>query len=89
MKCKKCGTENKDTVKTCKKCGASLVAVEPIWRPTWKWHLRALLTIYLFLTVVYFAVSLLLSRAPEPYRLRERPKEITPWLNPVQPQPSK
>ena len=54
--------------------------VEPMWRPTWKWHLRVLAGIYVALTGVYFAVSAFLSRVPPPYRLREIPKEITPWM---------
>jgi len=50
------------------------------WRPDWRWHLRALLFIYIFLVVVYFALSLFLSKVPEPFKMRDIPKEMTPWL---------
>jgi hypothetical protein len=50
------------------------------WRPTWRWHLKALAGIYLFLTVFYFAVDRWLSHLPEPYKLRDVPAEMTPWL---------
>lgn len=53
----------------------------PLWRPTWKWHFKVLLGVYIFLGVAYFAISAFLSRLPEPYRLREIPAEITPWLH--------
>jgi hypothetical protein len=53
--------------------------VEPWW-PTWRWHLKALAGIYLFLTIFYFVVDHWLSRLPEPYRLRDIPMEMTPWL---------
>ena len=80
MKCLVCQTDNKDNIKNCRKCGADL-AIEPLWRPTWSWHLRVLGVIYVCLIGVYFAISAFLSRIPAPYRLREIPKEITPWLN--------
>ncbi|MBL0349992.1 MAG: hypothetical protein IPP68_06430 [Elusimicrobia bacterium] len=51
-----------------------------LWRPTWAWHLKTLAVIYLLLTIVFFAVDHFLSRLPEPYRLRDIPPEMTPWL---------
>lgn len=56
-------------------------AARVFWRPDWKWHLRALGIIYAGLVVVYFALSAFLSRVPEPYRMRDIPKEMTPWLD--------
>jgi hypothetical protein len=50
------------------------------WTPNWRWHLKALLAIYSLLVVVYFAVSAFLSKVPEPHRMRDIPKEMTPWL---------
>jgi hypothetical protein len=50
------------------------------WRPSWMWHVKVLAGIYIFLTVFYFAVDHWLSRLPEPYRLRDVPMEMTPWL---------
>ncbi len=50
------------------------------WKPDWRWHLKALLAIYIVLVVVYVAVSQFLSRVPEPYRMRDVPPEMTPWL---------
>lgn len=50
------------------------------WSPSWRWHARALLGIFLFLAVFYFVVDRMLSRLPEPYRLRVPPQEVTPWL---------
>jgi hypothetical protein len=52
----------------------------PLWRPDWRWHLRTLGVIYAALVAVYFALSLFLSRVPEPYRMRDVPPEMTPWL---------
>jgi hypothetical protein len=52
----------------------------PAWAPTWKWHLKALAGIYLFLAVFYVAVNAFLSRLPAPYGLRDIPPELTPWL---------
>ena len=51
-----------------------------LWTPTWAWHLKTLAVIYLLLTIVFFAVDHFLSRLPEPYRLRDIPPEMTPWL---------
>lgn len=51
-----------------------------VWRPSWMWHLKVLAGIYLFLTVFYFAADHWLSRLPQPYRLRDVPMEMTPWL---------
>jgi hypothetical protein len=78
MKCIVCQTDNKDTSKVCRKCGTDL-AIEPLWRPTWKWHLRVLAIIYVVLIAAYFAISTFLSRIPQPYRMRQVPKELTPW----------
>lgn len=52
----------------------------PLWRPTWAWHAKMLAVIYLLLTIAYFAIDRFLSRLPEPYRLRDVPPEMTPWL---------
>jgi hypothetical protein len=73
--------QNKDkSPKVAKPAAAALVAMEPMWNPSWKWHAKTLGIIYVCLVVVYFAVSYLLSRVPPPYKLREVPKELTPWL---------
>lgn len=53
---------------------------EASWRPTWWWHVKTLLVIYVLLTVVFFVVDRFLSRLPEPHRLRDVPPEMTPWL---------
>jgi hypothetical protein len=50
------------------------------WKPDWRWHAKTLLSIYAALAVLYFVLSHLLARAPEPYRLRDIPAEMTPWL---------
>jgi DNA-directed RNA polymerase subunit RPC12/RpoP len=74
MKCPKCGTENKDDAKVCRKCGAELI-VKPVWKPDWKWHLKALAIIYVSLILIFFLVNMWLG----PY-LRKMPKDVTPWL---------
>ncbi|MBV9079772.1 MAG: hypothetical protein JO102_01490 [Elusimicrobia bacterium] len=79
MICAVCQTDNRDNAKTCRKCGADL-NVEPLWRPTWKWHARTLAAIYIVLGVAYFAISSFLKKIPEPYRMRTVPKEVTPWI---------
>jgi predicted amidophosphoribosyltransferase len=79
MICPSCQTDNKDKTNLCKKCGANLTP-PAAWRPTWQWHAKALASIYLILIVLYFAISAILSRVPEPYRMRSIPKDITPWL---------
>ena len=79
MKCIVCQTENKDGVKACKKCGVD-INHELLWQPSWKWHFKVLGVIYAILVVAYFGISQFLSRIPEPYRMREVPKDITPWL---------
>jgi hypothetical protein len=56
------------------------IAAEPLWTPTWAWHLKTLATIYVVLSILYFAISHFLSRVPKPYRMREVPQEITPWI---------
>ena len=78
MKCQKCNTENKDFAKNCKKCGSPLVIV-PVWRPTWKWHLKTLGIIYVVLVILFFAVNALFK----PY-LRKLPQDVTPWLKHTQ-----
>lgn len=79
MKCLVCQTDNKENVKNCRKCGTDL-QLEPLWRPSWKWHGTVLGVIYAGLVVAYFAISAFLSKIPEPYRLRDVPPELTPWL---------
>lgn len=54
--------------------------VTPFWKPTWRWHLTALGFIYAGLVVVFFLLSQFLSRVPQPFRMRDIPKEMTPWL---------
>jgi hypothetical protein len=79
MKCMTCAQENKDTAKTCKKCGRDLT-VPPAWFPDARWHLKTLGIIYASLIVVYFGVSFMLRRLPKPYHIRQIPIEMTPWL---------
>lgn len=80
MKCIVCQTDNKEGARVCRKCGVDM-DTKPLWQPTWRWHAQVLGVIYVVLIVAYFAISSFLSRVPEPYRMREVPKEITPWLN--------
>ncbi|MFH1369270.1 MAG: zinc-ribbon domain-containing protein [Elusimicrobiota bacterium] len=75
MKCFKCQADNKDGSKLCRKCGADL-SPQPLWRPTWRWHLKTLMIIYGILIVVFFTLNALLK----PY-MRKIPDDITPWLN--------
>ncbi len=79
MKCVDCGVDNKDTMKTCRKCGRDLSVPAP-WQPDALWHARTLGIIYAGLTVLYFGVSAALSKLPRPYNLRAIPVEMTPWL---------
>ena len=79
MKCVVCQNENKEGAKVCKKCGVNL-NLDPVWQPDWRWHMRVLGAIYVALVIGYFAISTFLTRVPEPYRMREIPKDITPWL---------
>ena len=79
MICSVCQTDNKETAKACRKCGIDL-QTPPLWKPTWAWHGRVLLGVYVVLTIAYFAISAFLSRIPEPYRMRKIPKEVTPWI---------
>ena len=79
MICSVCGNDNKEGIKLCKKCGVD-VNIEPLWRPNWKWHASVLGAIYVVLTIAYFAISKFLTDIPEPYRMREVPAEVTPWL---------
>ena len=81
VKCAGCGFENKENVKTCRKCGRDM-AVPPAWQPDAAWHLKTLAAIYAALTVFYFGVSAVLSKLPKPYQLRDIPVEMTPWLAP-------
>jgi hypothetical protein len=74
MKCFKCQTENKEGVKLCKKCGSELNQ-PPLWKPSWKWHLKTLSIIY----VVLFAAFIVLNIVLKPYT-RKVPQDITPWL---------
>jgi len=79
MICIVCQTDNKDTAKACRKCGIDM-ATPALWTPSWAWHGKVLAAIYLGLTVAYFAISTFLSKIPEPYRMRQVPKEVTPWI---------
>ncbi len=78
MKCPQCAVENKDTVKSCKKCGMNL-QLPPLWQPSWAWHRKTLVIIYGLLIVSFFVVRAKLK----PY-MRHLPPEITPWLYPHQ-----
>ncbi|OIO74606.1 MAG: hypothetical protein AUJ85_05220 [Elusimicrobia bacterium CG1_02_37_114] len=75
MKCPKCNAENKNDAKICKKCGTQII-VEPLWKPSWKWHVKTLAIIYVFLIILFFLLNWLLK----PY-MRQLPKDVTPWLN--------
>ncbi len=75
MKCQNCGFVNKPEAKNCKKCGKPLI-VEPLWKPSFKWHLKVLAVIYVVLIVLFFLLNHLLK----PY-MRQLPAEITPWLH--------
>jgi hypothetical protein len=76
VKCPACQSENKDTAKSCKKCGQNL-QLPPLWRPTWAWHRKSLLIIYAVIIVAYFALKIWLK----PY-IRTLPSDITPWMHP-------
>jgi len=52
-----------------------------LWRPSGVWHLKTLAVVYLVVIVGYVLVDRWLSRLPEPYRLRNVPAEMTPWLH--------
>lgn len=75
MKCSKCSTENKDGLKICKKCSTPLIQVN-LWKPSWKWHVSALVIIFSILLVAFFTLNVVLK----PY-MRQIPKDITPWLD--------
>ena len=79
MKCPGCAFDNKEGLKTCRKCGRDLT-VPPAWLPDARWHLKTLAIIYTGLTVIYFGVTGALSKLPKPYHLRDIPVEMTPWL---------
>jgi len=51
-----------------------------LWCPDWRWHLKTLAAIYVALIVAYFAISHFLSTVKEPFRMRDIPQEMTPWL---------
>lgn len=75
MKCPQCQSENKDVLKSCRKCGANL-QMPPLWLPSWRWHLRTLGVIYAVVIVAFFVAKSVLK----PY-VRNLPPEITPWLH--------
>jgi antibiotic biosynthesis monooxygenase (ABM) superfamily enzyme len=77
MKCQKCQTENKEGAKLCRKCGVDFTQ-PPTWRPSWRWHVITLATIYVILIVAFFTLNNVLK----PF-MRQIPKEITPWLKDV------
>ena len=60
MKCYNSQTENKDTAKICKSCGADLMYAP--WRPTWKWHLKVLGIIYVIVIVLFFVARFFLNK---------------------------
>ena len=75
MKCPHCQADNKDQAKSCRKCGMSL-QLEPLWQPTWRWHLRTLGIIYAVVIVLFFVTKSILK----PF-VRHLPPEVTPWLH--------
>ena len=75
MKCPACGVDNKNEQRFCRKCGRPM-AVAPVWKPGWSWHLKTLGIIYVCLIIAFFAINALLK----PY-MRTLPKDITPWLH--------
>lgn len=79
MKCPKCGHLNKEGLKACKKCNTLLV-IEPLWTPDWQTHRKMLIWIFSTLLVVFFGLKLILHKLPDPYRIRQIPLEVTPWL---------
>jgi hypothetical protein len=81
VKCPGCGFENKETAKSCRKCGRDM-SVAPAWQPDAAWHLKTLCVIWAALTLIYIGVSAVLSKLPRPYQLRSIPMEMTPWLAP-------
>jgi len=60
---------------SCRKCGKSL-QLEPLWQPTWNWHMKTLGIIYAIVLVLFFVLKGLLK----PY-VRHLPPEVTPWLH--------
>lgn len=75
MKCFRCGFENKEDIKLCKKCGSEMF-FKPVWYPTWKWHVRVLIIIFVIIIVLFLGLNYFLK----PY-MRELPADITPWLS--------
>ncbi len=94
MRCNKCHFENVRSNKFCGKCGvrlsegekkhahggAAASVKEDFWKPDWKWHLKVLGGIYLLLVVMFFVLDNFLANLPEPYKMRDIPQEMTPWL---------
>jgi hypothetical protein len=76
--CPLCKAPLKPAATACGKCAAPVT--EGFWRPDRWWHLKALTGIFIFLGVVYTGLNWFLSRVSPPYRLREIPPELTPWL---------
>lgn len=78
--CSECGFNLRNIKEKTKKQSENKVDSEnlelPLWRPTWKWHLKTLSIIYAALLIIFFMLNILLK----PY-LRQIPKDITPWLN--------
>ncbi|MFC1546795.1 hypothetical protein ACFL4O_03650 [bacterium] len=60
MKCPNCEMINKEDVKICKKCGLDLTIVS-MWKPTFRWHIKALVCIYISLGILYIILRLLLG----------------------------
>lgn len=75
MKCPACQVENKDQAKNCRKCGMNL-QLPPLWVPTWAWHRKTLLILFVGVLIAFFAARVLLK----PY-VRSLPPEITPWMH--------
>jgi hypothetical protein len=75
MKCPHCDVDNKDQAKMCRKCGQNL-QLPPLWQPTWKWHRKTLIIIYIALIALFFGLKYIMK----PF-VRELPPEITPWMH--------
>ena len=80
--CIACQSENKEDANVCKKCGVDM-KMGPLWHPTWSWHLKTLGIVYVVLAIAYFSLSHFLGEViPEPYKMRNVSKDVTPWLKP-------
>jgi len=75
MKCPKCGIENKEEAKVCRKCGFTLF-IKPVWVPGWQWHVKTLSIIFAVLIVLFFSLNAVFKKY-----MRQLPKDVTPWLN--------